>query len=698
MSSLVIGREFLSSYGSLPKDVQKKVQKLVEMFDDHTGAGINLEKPVGIADSRGRTVRVDRFWRGVVCAVGGPQDTYVLLDVLPHDQAYDWLSRHTFDVNPVTGALEVADLRVQEDFPPQPSAEAMPATPLLAGVPDKHFAQLGIPEAVTSLARPLATEEEILTLADLLPPSQGHALVGLASGDSPETIYRELTTEAGRQEDVDPDDLAAAAQRPASSAMFYVVRDPDELVELLNEPFEQWRWFLHPSQRNIAYRPTFNGPVKVTGGAGTGKTVVAMHRARFLAQRLPVDERILLTTFTRNLAANLETAFRGLAGEAAECVDVRNVDAVSHAIVTDAEGVRPNLVTDTSRIWATAAGEAGTPELDADFLADEYDNVILANDLRTRDAYFSANRAGQGVPLDRVRRARVWKTVEVFERLTVGAGRRTFLQLARHAADHLGTSGPRYRHIVIDESQDLHPQQWRMLRALAPEAPDDLFLVGDAHQRIYDRRVSLRSLGIHVVGRSHRLRLNYRTTAEILEWSVGVLGDASYDDLDEGRDTMLGYRSALHGPPPAVVPATDRQEEIVELAAWISTLRDDGARLSDVGVAARTNWLVAEVRRELEALGLATGDLDDRITGDAVRVGTMHRMKGLEFRCVAVVGVERGLVPLPAAICPEDVDPLRHQRDVQRERCLLHVACTRARDRLRVSFSSRASDLLPDGA
>ena len=692
MATLVLSRKFLPTFGGLPKDVQKKVNKLLEMFQEHTHAGIHLEKPNAVADDRARTVRVDQFWRGVVAAVGGPDDKHVLVDVLPHDDAYSWCERNIFDVNPATGAFEITDVAAIEDFAGSRPAEAAPQ-PLMAEVPDKHFTQLGIPDKVLTLVRTVDSEEELEALATLLPDNQADALRGLAAGLSPETIYAELV--AGNDPgEVDTDDLSAAVERPASGSMFYVVQDAADLEEVLNQPFDLWRIFLHPNQRRLAYKDTFNGPAKVTGGAGTGKTVVAMHRARHLADHVADGDRILLTTYTKNLAANLEAAFQDLAADRADRVDVANIDSLAYQIVRGAEGANPGIATRLDAQWRAAAAAAGIGGPTPEFVANEYDHVILGNDLRSRDEYFRVERAGQGVPLDRRGRAQVWDIVTAFEQQLAAAERRTFLQLTRDALDHLRSSGPIYRHIIVDEAQDLHPLQWLMLRAAAPEAVNDLFLVGDSHQRIYDRRVSLRSLGIHVVGRSHRLRLNYRTTEEILRWSARLLTGHAYDDLDGGADSLAGYTSSLHGPAPSARGYGTRANELEGLVSAVAAWMGRGVEPENIGVAARTKKLVAEVAQAIRGHGLKVADLEADRPGDGVRVGTMHRMKGLEFRCVAVVGADDGLVPLPYALCTKEEDPSQHDRDLQRERCLLFVACTRARDDLRVSWSGNPSPFL----
>ncbi|MGH3392686.1 MAG: 3'-5' exonuclease [Actinomadura sp.] len=241
----------------------------------------------------------------------------------------------------------------------------------------------------------------------------------------------------------------------------------------------------------------------------------------------------------------------------------------------------------------------------------------------------------------------------------------------------------------------MHPAQWRVLRAAVPVGPDDLFIVGDPHQRVYDNRVSLRSLDIKVTGRSHRLKLSYRTTAEILSWAVRLLGVEPVTGLDGAEDTLSGLRSSLHGRRPVVRAFHDRAAERDALADQVRGWLDDGVEPHAIGVAARYGSLADDVGQALRDAGIRTISL--AVTGsalDSVRVGTMHRMKGLEFRCVAVIGVDEEAVPAPGAVTPESEDPVARRYDLQRERCLLFVACTRARDALYVSHTGSPSPFL----
>jgi superfamily I DNA/RNA helicase len=509
--------------------------------------------------------------------------------------------------------------------------------------------------------------------------------------------------------------LQPAAEPDAS------VSGPQELPLILAHPFAAWRTFLHSSQREIAYRPSYAGPAQVTGGPGTGKTVTLLHRAAFLAARAampsevgqpatagqasrpgPGAAQILVTTFNGNLAEALHAQLGLLIRDAAvrSRVEVLNVDRLAYGVVKQARGhpvIADERVLRTR--WAKAAADAGLAFTPA-FGKNEWEQVILAQDLRTEQAYLACPRTGRGRPLTRAQRSLLWQATQRVTAELAAARESTHLQLANEATRLLRQAGePCYRHILVDEAQDLHLAQWRLLRAAVAPGPDDLFIAADPHQRIYDSRVSLASLQINVRGRSRRLSLSYRTTQEILAWAVPLLGADPVVGLDGEVDSLLGYRSPIRGQRPQLEVAATRADEFAVLAERIRSWLSAGIEPRAIGVAARSASLVREAREALKADDIMTVPLRGfgvRSGTPAVRIGTMHAMKGLEFQAVAVIGVEQGLVPEPAAITPESEDAITHAQDLQRERCVLFAACTRARDHLFVSGTGAPSTFLPD--
>lgn len=494
-----------------------------------------------------------------------------------------------------------------------------------------------------------------------------------------------------------------AARRTPERVAF--VSGPVELAAILAHPFDVWRTFLHPTQRDIAYRESYSGPALVTGSAGTGKTVTGLHRAVFLAQRLPDDgSKVLLTTFTRALADALSRQlFRLTADPAVRArIDVISVDKLAYQIA--ARG-KPVTIADDEvmdRLWEVAASSgptyinrAGrTTRFSPTFLRREWEQVILAQRLTSLQAYRDAPRKGRGEGLRAAQREQVWVAIDTVVRELAKRRLRTHTQLADEAAAIARQSPPPYRHVIVDEGQDLHPAQWRLLRALVAPGPNDMFLLADPYQRIYDSHVSLAQLGIEVRGRTRRLTVNYRTTHEILDLSVRVLNGAGAVGLDGETDTLRGYRAITRGDHPVLASHNSRDGEFEALIERVGTWLEQGVEPHAIGVAARTGQLVKTIGKTLSDAYIPVAD--DKRGVDGVRVATMHRLKGLEFQCLAVVGLDEAVLPAPNAVASAVEDPHAHLQDLQRERCLLFVALTRARDVLYLSHSGAPSSLLPE--
>lgn len=709
MAQLAIDKDFLDDYSKLEKSVRIAVKAAMDKFAEHTHAGVHLEKINKAKDERLRTIRIDQFWRGVVMAPDSG-DTYYLLKVMPHDKALEYAASHRLSVNQALGVVEIRDQGALDEIRPtlENAAQIGSGTELLGHISDADLTRLGVDDNTRTIARLLTSVTHLEAMQTMIPEVQYIALYGLAAGQSPEEVWAEISQYAPADPElIDTSDIAKAMRRTPSKVAF--IHGSDELDRILEHPFALWRTFLHPAQRKIAYAPKYAGPAQVTGGAGTGKTVTALHRAAYLAKRSvgqlggeSEKPPILLTTFTRNLSEALEAQFGLLVvdDDIRSQVEIVNVDRLAYQIVAKARGVkqlRPIDGNELIDVWASAAAKRGA-EFSPTFLEREWRLVILAQGLTGESAYLTCSRAGQGTPLGKAQRREVWRVAQQVEAELRRQGRDTFVQLAEEAARLLGaTTVKPYRHVIVDEAQDLHPAQWRLLRGAADVGPDDMFIVGDPHQRIYDNRVSLAKMGINVKGRSRRLTVNYRTTQEILALAVPALGKGLVTGLDDEADTLTGYRSPLHGRRPKVIRASSREAEMSALVRQVRAWLDEGIEPHAIGVAARAGYLWKEAAAALEAAGIQVAKLSAKSTVDAVRAGTMHGTKGLEFQAVAVVGVSDGVVPAPNAVTAEASDPQAHAQDVQRERCLLFVACTRARDHLYLSYSGSPSPFLARG-
>ncbi|MEV0401936.1 UvrD-helicase domain-containing protein [Actinoallomurus sp. NPDC050550] len=692
MAKLGIHQNFLQDLVRLDRPVQEKVAHAIAKFGQATHAGIHLEKIANARDDRLKSIRIDRFWRGVVL-VPEAGDQFTLLKVLPHDDAYDWAGRHQASVNTATGQIEIRDVVAIETTTDELVRTAdHGAEPLFAHVSDADFIRLGLDEQMRAFARLLTSLEPLDAISNYVPRSQYDVLYGLAAGYSPEQVWDMVS--ADDQRSFDPEDITGAVERTPSKVV--LVDGPEELMALLRKPFAHWRIYLHPTQRKAAYG-TYSGPAQVTGGPGTGKTVVALHRARLLASR---GGRVLLTTFTGTLAESLLDNLRLLENdeEILSRIDVRTVDQVASRIVREHHG-RYAIVDDAEErdLWRRTIRHRAVPYSET-FIAEEWRQVVLAQNLTTLDEYLAARRTGRGRRLGSLQRTQVWRVISEFEQELAEHKWRTYETVCVEATRILSEQNVQpYDHVVVDEAQDLHPVRWRLLRAAVPSGPDDIFVAGDTHQRIYDNRVSLRSVGVPVSGRSTNLTINYRTTAEILSWSHGVLTGEQMDDLDEGTISLTGFRSEMHGAEPGLSGATAKKEELDRLAGKVRAWLAAGVKPEEIGVAARSSTLAREAAGALSRDGVAVRYLtrDHGGVDGQVHVMTMHRMKGLEYRCVAVIGVSEHQVPAPGSVRKVEDDEVAHLHDLQRERCLLFVACTRAREDLYVSWHGTPSGFLP---
>ncbi|MGA5541286.1 3'-5' exonuclease [Mycobacterium sp. NPDC051198] len=693
MPSLAMDKGFLSDFLKLEKPVARRVTEVFDEFGAATHTGLHLEKINNARNPRFRSIRIDQSWRGILLAPHAG-DVFTLLKVLRHDDAYAWARRSNISVNQATGGIEIRDeLGIEETLPDLAEAARTATTLLFESVRDSDLRRLGIDDKTLEFARALTTTAQLEAAKPLLPEIQWDVLCGLAAGFTPDEVWADLGADILR-EPVDTTDLDAAVLRSRDRVL--LVHGPDDLMNAFEYPFATWRVYLHPTQLAIT-EASFSGPARVTGGPGTGKTVVALHRARNLAMRN--DGRVLVTTFLSTLSDTLQWGVDMLDTTSSESADIEvcHIDKLAYRIFRR-EHSAPKILTPRREkaLWQKIIQKLGLTFTDA-FLAEEWRHVALARRINTADSYLGAKRTGRGRPLGPGQRAQAWQAIREFENTISEQDTWTHETIQREATRILEAQSDKpYRHIVIDEAQDLSPDQWRFLRAAAPISSDDIFIAGDTHQRIYDHRVSLRDVGINVAGRSRKLNLNYRTTAEILGWSLGLLRGATIDDMDGGVDSIAGCKSYVHGMDPRTVGVASADDEARFITAYIKGWLAKGIEPSEIGIATRAKWMASKIETQLATEDIPTIDLSKaRGTDiDAVSIGTMHRMKGLEFRCVTVAGVGASHVPLANAVTTAEEDELTHNQDVERERCLLFVACTRAREELLVTWHGPPSPFL----
>lgn len=654
-----------------------------------------LVAPVGARDDRMHLLPIGHDLSGVVLVPESAQRG-LLLRLMSPDAASSWAQAHTASVNEASGALEFRDAVALDDLVTELGAAEQPANELFDHVSNHDLASLGLDARMISYARVVPTVEVLVAAQPWLPEEQYGVLLALARGQSVDEVRAALVTPRRADTPVDPGDLGAAVGR--SAGRIAMLEDLAQLRELLDRPISQFRTFLHPSQEKLAYRSNW-GSFQVTGGPGTGKTVVALHRVKHLVERREVDAgKVLLTTFTRGLASVLERDLRQMIdAERMPAVQVANIDRWAYGIVREhLETKNLPIVTsdDADARWRRVAAEAGAPKSPA-FLQAEWVDVVLAQGLSDEESYVSCERRGRGQRLSAQQRRPIWRAIDAYAASPRADGLWTYHLIAQEAARVLGEAEPPFEHIVVDEIQDLHPTQWRLLRAAVKRKPEDLFLTGDPHQRIYGHRVSLKSVDIDISGRrSAKLTLSYRTSAEILQWALEMLGSTEELGLDGVPDDLAAYRSAFSGASPEVVGAETRDEELAGLVEAVQEWHAAGIDWEDIAVVARGQHVWRPAATALRRADVPVVELSKAGADSAIRIGSMHGLKGLEFRAVAVMGVRGGVIPRPG-ITPQSEDEVVHRNEMQDERNLLFVAATRPRERLRVSWHSEPSPFLP---
>lgn len=683
-----IADTFTDSLARLTGEEQKLVKTTAfDLQMNPVNPGMSLHKIDRAKDKNFWSVRVGSDLRLIVHRTAS---SFMLCYVDHHDRAYQWAERRRLEAHPTTGAAQWVEVRERvEEVLVRRTVE----TPALATAKPALFAHLtplellsyGVPEDLVPTVLQ-ANEDSLLALADHLPGEAAEALVELATGGKPRPAPA-------------PAPNADPFAHPDAQRRFRVMRDVEELARALDYPWEKWTVFLHPAQRQWVEKD-YNGPARVAGSAGTGKTIVALHRAVYLARQNP-DARVLLTTFSDTLARALKGKLRRLISNEPKLGERLEVEALGSVAMRlhERHVGKARIAGDGQirQIVADAVKAVPGHRFTASFVLAEWLDVVDTWQIGTWEGYRDFKRLGRKTRLSEAQRALLW---QIFEKVAVELGAQGLSTRSavctRLAAAVAAMKYPPYDHVVVDEAQDVDVSQLRLLAAMAGSKPNGLLFAGDLGQRIFQTPFSWKALGVDVRGRSRTLHVNYRTSHQIRAQADKLLGP-EVSDVDGNVEDRRGTVSVFNGPAPEITTLASEQAEVAHVASWIGERLASGVLPHELGVFVRSAEQIPRAEAALKLAGAGWRVLDDKVdtaSGQA-SISTMHLAKGLEFRCVAVMACDDEVIPLQ-----ERIEAVTDEADLEEvyhtERHLLYVACTRARDQLLVTAVEPGSEFLGD--
>jgi hypothetical protein len=684
MAKLMVHRNILKAFHKLPNKVQKRVSELIEEFQhDPQSPAIGMHPlPGTMLDPKVRGVtKLPDGYRAIVIA---PEkgDTYLLVHIDSHNKAYDWAKNKRFEVHGMTGVFQVFDAEeiqsiAQQVTMVQPSLPNYP----LARLTDDQLFEVGVPKPLLPAVKSIQNDAGLEALSNYLPPDCRDVLFGIAAGLSMQEAVEEMLGATTQVAPESPGDFTKIQQ--THNFDLILVAGEEELKQILRGSLEEWRIFLHPYQRKLVKWKT-KGPIHIAGSAGTGKTVALMHRAVHLARQLEENSaRVLVTTFTTNLSITIKHHIQRLAPDVANRIEVTNLHTLARTICSRS-GWKGRIaeVEELTQIWDEVwLGYCHEVPLSKEEMQLEYELVIDPNGIDEEESYLGTVRSGRP-RITRPQRKQAWSVFRAFQR---GLKKRNLLTFegaiheARLAVDQGNFT--KYAHVLVDEVQDFSLEALRLIRAISPQnqdATDPLCTFGDGHQRIYRTKIPMSRAGIDIRGRSRRLKINYRTSEQIRQFAQGILKGVEIDDLDGGVATTVGDHSVFKGPVPMVEKCMDEKAEAEAIVAWIQMLiKDNGLATHEICITPRKPKIVTA----LSSANIATFELKPREEDPGadeagIRIGTIKRIKGLEFRALAMA-------------CAKPDDPMNNldAADI-RDRCERYVAATRAREHLLVTVNA----------
>lgn len=676
---IFINDTFYDRLFKLSSDTQKKVLNFMQKFRENPkSAAIHLESINAVKDDSLWSARVDDTYRVIVGMLGN--DVYSLVYVDHHDEAYRWAMNKKFVWNDHTQACQLIPLVVD---PASAVVEPETATekPVLDGVTVEQLLEVGVPDNMVQVVLSLKDLDDLDRIHDSLPADAFENLFAVFDGEDITCIINGIEEGMAAKGD---DQLLSANNK----GRFIELTDDDVLADIINQGIDKWQLFLHPSQRKVV-EGIYSGSYKVSGSAGTGKTVAALHRLQNLCMN--PNAKVLYTTYTTALCDNIS----GLAKKMSiptQRYCLNNVDAVMIELAGKyklTEGVNVMDIYGGNQksleLWQQVT-LSNICEFRPEFLYDEYIDVIVYNNILDRETYLHQSRIGRSKSISRKQRMEVWSLKEEYEKLKKEHNVVDRLELFNRLANYLNDNDIHpYTNVIVDEFQDFSNPELRFIRALVTKGQNDLFIVGDPYQRIYrGRRLNFSAAGIDIRGRSRRLKVNYRTTEEIKKVAVSVIKGLNFDDMDGGEESQKGYVSLMHGESPVYKLLGSAAEEIDTIISYINECIQSGIRSEEICIAAQSLGLTKDLQNAMHQKGMDPFIWKNRgFTGNknGVRMCTLYSIKGLEFRIVIVMGVNERNIPSVASVEHPfpTLDKFEKNDYLMQFRSLLYVAITRAR-------------------
>ena len=692
-----IADSFTKALSRLNAQEQSAVKITVfDLQQDPSAPGLQFHRIDKSKDPNFWSIRANRDVRIVIHKTAA---SFLICYADHHDDAYKWAERRRIETHPKTGAAQIVEVRERVEeiavpvyAAPEPQVAAAaeaPARflpPLFHELSEEDLLGVGVPEDWVADVRQ-SSEDGFFELADHIP------------AEAAETLLDYVATGFLRK----PDETARGISpfdHPDAQRRFRVLDDVEELERALAYPWDQWTVFLHPSQRRVVSQD-FNGPARVSGSAGTGKTVVALHRTAAVLKENK-QAKVLLTTFSSPLANALEHKLRMLTGRNGSDrsnVTILPFDGVARDLFTLAFGHSPRAASkeQVKRALEAAAKELGLTNFTSRFLVSEWTNVVDTWQIDSLDAYRDVPRLGRKNRMGSKQRERVWPVFVRARDLLKMQGVDTWSGIFGKVTAHFAKREHKpFSHIVVDEAQDLGVPELRMLASIANQEADALFFAGDLGQRIFREPFSWMALGIDIRGRFHTLKVNYRTSHQIRQ-TLDRLLPPLVRDVDGNEEDRRGTVSVFNGPDPIIRVFDNSKQEIDDLALWVCEVIEDGIEPDEIGIFVRSTRELLRARAVVKEAGQTPLELSDRVEEreGRISIGTMHLAKGLEFKAVVVMACDDDVLPLQDRI--ETVADEGELDEVyETERHLFYVACTRARDRLLVSGVEPASEFFAD--